>query len=205
VQFFFPAASADAWRIRTYGIDHDIHVHQLHGLRGRIGDPEDFARGHVARVYDDVLNRLAVPPLRRSRRCSGRIRACGRNRRACRPARLRILESRPFQVRDQKHPARASATAPTEIRCRNDNAVRRTEWTHLWPATGRIGSASHAPDSARAAAGDSAVTGCERWLPRGRRLPAVTAGMPGSAAARPACSAVAGARLQSWRARDAGE
>jgi hypothetical protein len=89
VQFFFPAASADAWRIRTYGIDHDIHVHQLHGLRGRIGDPEDFARGHVARVYDDVLNRLAVPPLRRSRRCSGRIRACGRNRRACRPARLR--------------------------------------------------------------------------------------------------------------------
>jgi hypothetical protein len=60
VQFYFAAGSADAWRIRTYAADHDVHVHKLHGLRDQIGDPADFARGHVARVYDDVLDRLAV-------------------------------------------------------------------------------------------------------------------------------------------------
>ncbi len=48
VQFYFPAGSANAWRIRTYAADHDIHVHKLHGLRDQIGDPADFARGHVA-------------------------------------------------------------------------------------------------------------------------------------------------------------
>ena len=60
VQFYFPVESADGWRIRTYAIDKDIHVHRFHGLRNHISDPIDYARGHIARVYDDVLDRLTV-------------------------------------------------------------------------------------------------------------------------------------------------
>jgi len=60
VQFFFPADSIDAWRIRTFAADHDIHVHKMPGFRDQTGDPVEFARGHIARVYDDVLDRLTV-------------------------------------------------------------------------------------------------------------------------------------------------
>ena len=43
--------SERSWRIRTYFIDHDIHIHEV----DLEVEPVDFWNGHLARVYGDVL------------------------------------------------------------------------------------------------------------------------------------------------------
>ncbi len=52
VQFYLSGAGEAACRVRTFALDHDIHVH-------RIGWPPDraheLARAHLDRVYGEVL------------------------------------------------------------------------------------------------------------------------------------------------------
>lgn len=58
VQFWY---SPDMqWRIKTYAIDHDIHVHSI-----EIADPEQrltnaFAEANIQKSYGDVVDRLMV-------------------------------------------------------------------------------------------------------------------------------------------------
>jgi hypothetical protein len=64
VQFYLPPGAADpVYRIRTFALDHDIHVHQI----GRPPDPSDrFIRAHLDRVYGPVLasvDTVALPRL----------------------------------------------------------------------------------------------------------------------------------------------
>jgi hypothetical protein len=50
VQFHLPTDGAAAYRVRTFAIDHDIHVHRIDGLAS-----EEAVRAHLERVYGDVL------------------------------------------------------------------------------------------------------------------------------------------------------
>jgi len=49
IQFSFSATGT--WRIRTYAIDHDIHIHSIDG--GAID--EIFAETHIDKHYDEIL------------------------------------------------------------------------------------------------------------------------------------------------------
>jgi hypothetical protein len=49
IQFCF--AATQPWRIRTYAIDHDIHIHSIDG--GAID--EVFAEAHIDKHYDEIL------------------------------------------------------------------------------------------------------------------------------------------------------
>lgn len=40
------------WRIRTFAVDHDIHIHQLEG-EGE--NPAEWARDHLLELFGDVL------------------------------------------------------------------------------------------------------------------------------------------------------
>jgi hypothetical protein len=61
VQFHVPADGDAIYRIRTFALDHDIHVHQL----GRPAGPvESFVRAHLDRTYGDVLASVDVVMLR---------------------------------------------------------------------------------------------------------------------------------------------
>ena len=54
-QFFFDEASF--WRVRTFAVDHDIHVHAIDG-DGDLAGKERFARDHLEQAYGDVLARI---------------------------------------------------------------------------------------------------------------------------------------------------
>jgi uncharacterized protein YndB with AHSA1/START domain len=54
VQFWF--APDSQWRVRTYALDHDIHVHSMPGKRL----DTDWARSHIERHYSDVHPRIIV-------------------------------------------------------------------------------------------------------------------------------------------------
>ena len=58
VQFWF--APDSQWRIKTYAVDHDIHVHSI-GQPGE-GTPLsiDFARANIEKHYGDVLATMLV-------------------------------------------------------------------------------------------------------------------------------------------------
>ena len=47
----------ESWRVRTYAIDHDIHVHRTDRVPT---DPIAFVRAHIEKHYGDVLDRLLV-------------------------------------------------------------------------------------------------------------------------------------------------
>ncbi|HET9985566.1 MAG TPA: hypothetical protein VFQ38_18335, partial [Longimicrobiales bacterium] len=47
----------ESWRVRTYALDHDIHVHRTDDMPA---DPVAFVRAHVEKHYGDVLDRLVV-------------------------------------------------------------------------------------------------------------------------------------------------
>jgi hypothetical protein len=49
VQFFF--GGGDAWRIKTYAMDHDVHVWNI----GRVEDLVELARTNTQTHYGDVL------------------------------------------------------------------------------------------------------------------------------------------------------
>jgi len=54
-QFFFDADSL--WRIRTFAVDHDIHIHRVEG-EGDATSKAEFAREHLESTYGDILARI---------------------------------------------------------------------------------------------------------------------------------------------------
>jgi hypothetical protein len=72
VQFHLPGSGDTAYRVRTFALDHDIHVHQ-------IGCPADraheLARGHLDRVYGLVL--ASVNTIALSRQSTQDLRDAG--------------------------------------------------------------------------------------------------------------------------------
>lgn len=53
VQFYFPTGDTPSWRIRTYAMDHDIHLHRL---GAKPANPIEFVRAHLARTsYREIL------------------------------------------------------------------------------------------------------------------------------------------------------
>jgi len=54
VQFWL--GSQGPWRIRTYAIDHDIHIHSL----GTAPVEPDFAQAHITKHFGDALDRQHV-------------------------------------------------------------------------------------------------------------------------------------------------
>lgn len=62
VQFWFSAKGT--WRIRTYAIDHDIHIHSVGApSEGEAFGPED-AIEHFQNSYDDILAKLVTVELK---------------------------------------------------------------------------------------------------------------------------------------------
>ncbi len=57
IQFWFPPDAQ--WRIRTYAIDHDIHVYNLAASKDNRVTP-DFAIQHIKKHYADVTASLIV-------------------------------------------------------------------------------------------------------------------------------------------------
>ncbi|WP_162908132.1 hypothetical protein [Allorhizocola rhizosphaerae] len=62
IQFYLPAEGDLAYRIRTFGLDHDIHVH---GLSGRSQLSEEIVRAHLDRAYAAVTASLHTVALSR--------------------------------------------------------------------------------------------------------------------------------------------
>jgi len=58
VQFWLTSASQ--WRIKTYAIDHDIHVHRLGGEQSATRLSVDFAKRNIEKTYGDVVSRMLV-------------------------------------------------------------------------------------------------------------------------------------------------
>jgi hypothetical protein len=57
-QFWF--GSSGAWRVRTYAIDHDIHIYQV-GTSGAVPDfHREAGEAHIKKHYSDVLAKLVV-------------------------------------------------------------------------------------------------------------------------------------------------
>jgi hypothetical protein len=58
VQFWF--APGTQWRIRTFSIDHDIHVHKI--STGNQGErlTSDYAQANIQKSYGDVIDRMLV-------------------------------------------------------------------------------------------------------------------------------------------------
>lgn len=63
VQFFVPDDGPAAHRIKTFAVDHDIHVHGLTGLHGSVEERVAVLRAHVDRTYADVVARVDVVPV----------------------------------------------------------------------------------------------------------------------------------------------
>jgi hypothetical protein len=61
VQFYLPGDCDAIYRIRTFAVDHDIHVHRI-GLPAV--QPEGFVGAHLDRVYGEVLARVDTVALR---------------------------------------------------------------------------------------------------------------------------------------------
>src|SRR5947199_7117315 len=57
-QFWF--GSSGAWRVRTYAIDHDIHVYQVGTPGATPGFQPENAEAHIKKHYSDVLAKLLV-------------------------------------------------------------------------------------------------------------------------------------------------
>jgi hypothetical protein len=61
VQFYLPGDGAPVFRVRTFAVDHDIHVHQL-GSMGSDAPPTLLA--HLERIFGDVtasVHSVALP------------------------------------------------------------------------------------------------------------------------------------------------
>jgi hypothetical protein len=58
VQFWF--GSSGAWRVRTYAIDHDIHVYQVGASGASPTFQPQSAEAHIKKHYSDVLAKLVV-------------------------------------------------------------------------------------------------------------------------------------------------
>jgi hypothetical protein len=58
VQFWF--GSSGAWRVRTYAIDHDIHVYQVGASDRATALQPRSAEAHIMKHYSDVLAKLVV-------------------------------------------------------------------------------------------------------------------------------------------------
>jgi len=58
VQFFI--TKDKGWRIRTFAMDHDIHVYDLGDLGKMKGTPVDFAKENIRKHYGDILAPLEV-------------------------------------------------------------------------------------------------------------------------------------------------
>jgi hypothetical protein len=52
VQFYLPSERDAVYRIRTFALDHDIHVHRISWTSDQ---PTDFIQAHLDRTYGDVL------------------------------------------------------------------------------------------------------------------------------------------------------
>ena len=58
VQFWI--SETNLWRVRTFAVDHDIHVHSI-AKSGPVGaDPETFAISHLKKNYGEVLSDIFV-------------------------------------------------------------------------------------------------------------------------------------------------
>ncbi|MEO5613612.1 MAG: hypothetical protein ABIR04_01625 [Cypionkella sp.] len=61
------------WRIRTFGVDHDIHVYKVEGVQK---DPLEFAKANTLKHYGDVLasqNLLSIEGGADSEMIAGRL------------------------------------------------------------------------------------------------------------------------------------
>lgn len=58
VQFWY--APDSQWRIKTYAIDHDIHIHRIGGEQSASRLSVDFAKRNIEKTYGDVLSRMSV-------------------------------------------------------------------------------------------------------------------------------------------------
>jgi hypothetical protein len=58
IQFWLSPDSQ--WRVRTYAMDHDIHVYSLGTAAGKSKVTSDFAVEHIRKHYADVTATLAV-------------------------------------------------------------------------------------------------------------------------------------------------
>jgi hypothetical protein len=72
VQFYLPGSGDVAYRIRTFALDHDIHIHQIGCPANRA---HELARTHLDRVYGEVL--AAVNTIALSRRSTQDLRDAG--------------------------------------------------------------------------------------------------------------------------------
>jgi hypothetical protein len=63
IQFFLPDDAPTAYRIRTFALDHDIHVHGLTGLHGTLDDRLAALRAHLNRTAEDIVARVDVVPV----------------------------------------------------------------------------------------------------------------------------------------------
>ena len=57
-QFWFGASGP--WRIRTYAIDHDIHVYALKGSSDKPTHQVGDAEAHLRKHYGDVLKKIEI-------------------------------------------------------------------------------------------------------------------------------------------------
>jgi len=58
VQFWL--SSGGDWRIKTFAIDHDIHIHRLGKSSSGVESTIAFAEANIRKTYGDVLQRLVV-------------------------------------------------------------------------------------------------------------------------------------------------
>jgi hypothetical protein len=72
VQFYLPGSSDVAYRVRTFALDHDIHVHQIGWPADRAND---LVRTHLDRVYGQVL--ASVDTIALSSRSTQDVRDAG--------------------------------------------------------------------------------------------------------------------------------
>lgn len=61
------------WRIRTFGVDHDIHVHKIQGI---LKDPLEFAKANTLKHFGDIVasqNSLSIEGVADSEMIAGRF------------------------------------------------------------------------------------------------------------------------------------
>ncbi len=66
IQFFLPDEDPTAFRIRTFALDHDVHVHGLTALHGTVEERVAELRAHLDRTDGDIVagvDVVAVPNL----------------------------------------------------------------------------------------------------------------------------------------------
>jgi hypothetical protein len=54
----------DGWRIRTFAVNHDLHIHHLADFAEDSGDRLQILRDHLQRMYQDVLAQVYVLELK---------------------------------------------------------------------------------------------------------------------------------------------